>query len=206
MTLAAVGVQSALLDLDSFPLGDMLAMVAATYAIGAWAERPWNLAGMLLIAAGAGAHAAIFYPGGVVAALLGGVALPWSVGRVVRGNRELTRAGRRRNAEIERSRALEARAAVIRERVRVARELHDAVAHSISVIAIQAGGAEGLVERDPERASECAALIASVAEEALAELARLTGLPAAGDGGADAAPTCRASTSSPCARAPPGWP
>ena len=39
------------------------------------------------------------------------------------------------------------------ERMRVARELHDAVAHNISVIAIQAGGADGIVERDPERAA-----------------------------------------------------
>ena len=38
--------------------------------------------------------------------------------------------------------------------MRVARELHDAVAHNLSVIAIQAGGAEGLVERDPDRARQ----------------------------------------------------
>ena len=101
-------------------------------------------------------------PSGVVAALLGGVALPWAVGRVVRGNRALTRAGRRRNAEIEDRRRREALAAVTRERVRVARELHDAVAHNVSVIAIQAGGAEGLVDRDPERAAEVVALIATV--------------------------------------------
>ena len=115
-----------------------------------------------------------------MAALLGGVALPWAVGRVVRGNRALTRAGRRRNAEIEDSRRREALAAVTRERVRVARELHDAVAHNVSVIAIQAGGAEGLVDRDPQRAAEVVALLATVAGEALAELVRLTGLPTAG--------------------------
>ena len=128
----------------------MLAMVAASYAIGAYAARA---RGIVVLAAGAAAHAALVYPDGVVAALLGGVALPWAVGRVVRGNRALTRAGRRRNAEIEDSRRREALAAVTRERVRVARELHDAVAHNVSVIAIQAGGAEGLVDRDPARAA-----------------------------------------------------
>ena len=64
--------------------------------------------------------------------------------------------------------------------MRVARELHDAVAHNISVIAIQAGGAVGIAERDPERAAEIAELIASVAREALAELGRLADLPTAG--------------------------
>jgi signal transduction histidine kinase len=172
--LAAVGLQSAIGGPDSFPFGDMLAMVLATYSIGAHAAPTRAWVGMLAIGAGSVAHAAAFHPDSVVPALLGGVVLPWSVGRVVRGNRDRTRAELRRNEDIERSRAQEERAAVTRERVRVARELHDAVAHSISVIAIQAGGAAGLVERDPERAAACAALIASVAEEALGELDRLT--------------------------------
>ena len=172
--LVAVGLQSTLLDLDSFPLGDILAMVVATYSLGAHAERHRALAGLGLIAAGAAAHAAAFYPDGVLPALLGGVALPWTVGRIVRGNRALTREGRERSLEIERSRAREARAAVTSERMRVARELHDAVAHNISVIAIQAGGADGIVERDPARAEQCVELIETVAREALAELGRLT--------------------------------
>ena len=130
---------------------------------------------------GAAVHAAVFYPDGVLPALLGGVALPWTVGRIVRGNRALTREGRERNLEIERSRAREARAAVTSERMRVARELHDAVAHNISVIAIQAGGADGIVERDPARAEQCVELIETVAREALAELGRLTRPAAAED-------------------------
>ena len=180
-TLAAIALQSTILDLDSFPAGNMIAIVCATFAIGAYAERSRALAGLLLVGAGAAAHAAVFYPDGVVAALLGGVALPWTVGRVVRANRQLTVEGRRRNVEIERSRAQEARAAVTTERLRVARELHDAVAHNISVIAIQAGGAGGIVERDPDRAEQCVKLIETVAHEAVAELARLTSL--AGDAG-----------------------
>ena len=60
-----------------------------------------------------------------------------------------------------------------RERASVARELHDAVAHNVSVIAIQAGGAEPLVDRDPARAAQCLELIEQVAREALAELGRL---------------------------------
>ena len=78
-----------------------------------------------------------------------------------------------------------------RERMRVARELHDAVAHNISVIAIQAGGADGIVERDPDRAAQSAELIEAVAREALAELGRLTDLRPPSDGGAPAEPRAR---------------
>ena len=172
--------QSLLLDLGSFPAAGIAAMVAALYSLGAHAGRREAVAGLVLAAAGAGAHAALFYPDGVVAALLGGVALPWTVGRVVRGNRRLTDEGRERSAAAERRRVRDARAAVTSERIRVARELHDAVAHNISVIAIQAGGADGIAERDPARAATVAELIASVAREALGELERLAGLPAAG--------------------------
>jgi signal transduction histidine kinase len=59
--------------------------------------------------------------------------------------------------------------------MRVARELHDAVAHNLSVVAIQAAGAQGVVERDPQRAAQVAKLIEDVAAEALAELGRLAG-------------------------------
>ena len=177
--LAAITVQSLLLDLDSFPLGDMLAMVIASYAIGAYGERRQALAGLLLAATGAALHAAVFYPDGVPAALLGGVALPWTVGRVVSGNRRLTLEERAKGVEVERRRMRDAEAAVTSERMRVARELHDAVAHNISVIAIQAGGADGIVDRDPERTAQIATLIGTVAREALAELGRLVGTPEA---------------------------
>jgi signal transduction histidine kinase len=178
--LAAIALQSALAEPGSFPLGDMLAMVGASYSIGAYAGRRRATAGVLGLAAGVAAHAAIVYPDGVAAALLGGVLLPWTVGRLVQGNRDLTREGRRRSAEIELGRAQEARAAVTRERASVARELHDAVAHNVSVIAIQAGGAEPLVDRDPARAADCLALIEQVAREALAELGRLGAAEAPG--------------------------
>ena len=173
--LAAIGLQSALLDLDAFPVFDIAAVVSATYSIGAYAGRRPAVAGLVVAAAGVAAHAAVFYPEGVAAALLGGVVAPWTVGRVVRGHRQLTRHDREEAARAEAIRAREARAAVTAERMRIARELHDAVAHSISVIAIQAGGADGLVDRDAARAAECARLIERVAGDALVELERLSG-------------------------------
>jgi signal transduction histidine kinase len=66
-----------------------------------------------------------------------------------------------------------ARTAVGEERARIARELHDVVAHSVSIIAVQAGAAEELVERDPERARQHMASVRRTAREAMTEMRRL---------------------------------
>ena len=176
--LGAVALQSAVLGLGAFPAFDIASLVCATYAIGAHADRRGALAGVALAACGAVAHAAVFYPRGIVPALLGGVAIPWIVGRTVRSHRRLMAEATQRAARDEHARAQEAHAATTAERMRVARELHDAVAHNISVIAIQAAGAEPLVARDPERAAQCAELIAQVGGEALVEFGRLLEPPA----------------------------
>jgi signal transduction histidine kinase len=66
-----------------------------------------------------------------------------------------------------------AREAVAAERVRIARELHDIVAHSVSIIALQAGAAEALVERDPAAAREHMGSVRRTAQDALREMRRL---------------------------------
>lgn len=89
-------------------------------------------------------------------------------------------------AERERSRAQ----AVALERVRIARELHDVVAHHVSVMGVQAGAARRVLERDPAAAATALAAIESSARDAVDELHRLLGTlraePGGGDGGADA--------------------
>ncbi|MDX6564952.1 MAG: hypothetical protein QOE10_614 [Gaiellales bacterium] len=75
------------------------------------------------------------------------------------------------------------REAVLREeRARIARELHDVIAHSVSVIVVQAGAAEQIVEEDPEQARLALHAIRATASDALGEMRRLLGiLRAAGD-------------------------
>jgi signal transduction histidine kinase len=75
------------------------------------------------------------------------------------------------------------REAVLREeRARIARELHDVIAHSVSVIVVQAGAAEQIVEEDPEKARLALHAIRATASDALGEMRRLLGiLRAAGD-------------------------
>jgi signal transduction histidine kinase len=168
---ATLTVQSAALDLDRVPIFDSAVVVCAAYSIGAYARRP--TAGIVLLVLATAAHTAAFYPTGVAPAILGGAVAPWVAGWTVRTRRRLTAELRERAEQIERAREQEAKAAMVAERVRVARELHDAVAHNLSVIAIQAAGADGVVERNPQRAAECAALIETVGRDTLAELGRL---------------------------------
>lgn len=83
---------------------------------------------------------------------------------------------RERNAQLERNAALEAANATAAERARIARELHDIVAHSVSVIAVQAGGARRIVAQRPEQAVEALGVIESTARQTLDELRRLLGV------------------------------
>jgi signal transduction histidine kinase len=62
------------------------------------------------------------------------------------------------------------------ERARIARELHDVIAHSVSVIVIQAGAAEPLVDEDPDQAREALRSIRTTASDALGEMRRLLGI------------------------------
>ena len=96
--------------------------------------------------------------GGVVVAsgffgvFLGGAA--WLVGRHVRSRRLHAEQFERRAMDLEREQSELAHAAAEAERVRIARELHDVVAHSVSLMGVQAGAAERVIGRDPDRARE----------------------------------------------------
>ena len=74
------------------------------------------------------------------------------------------------------------------ERRRIAREMHDVVAHSVSVMVVQAGGARRILDRDPERAVEAAARIEEVGRAALTEMRRLLGVMHHGEEEAGRAP------------------
>ncbi|MFD5624917.1 sensor histidine kinase [Streptomyces sp. NPDC127072] len=89
----------------------------------------------------------------------------WTVGYSVRERRQHTAALRARAAE----------QAVVAERLRIARELHDMVAHSIGVIAIQAGGGRRVIDTQPSEARNSLAAIEDTSREALAGLRRMLG-------------------------------
>jgi signal transduction histidine kinase len=81
-----------------------------------------------------------------------------------------------RAAALERQQALAAQLAAQAERTRIARELHDVIAHTISVMVVQAGAAEQMARRDPARAESAMNAVQATGREALSEMARLLGV------------------------------
>lgn len=77
--------------------------------------------------------------------------------------------------QLEREREERARTAVAEERARIARELHDEVAHAMSVIAVQADAAEGALARDPALVERPLLAIRATARDALADMRRVLG-------------------------------
>ncbi len=83
---------------------------------------------------------------------------------------------RRRLAEAQRLRELEARLAVAGERERISRELHDIVAHSVTVMVLQAAGAQRVVHTDPQRAADALGQVEACGRQAMSELRRMLAL------------------------------
>ena len=94
--------------------------------------------------------------------------LPWIAGRIVHRRRV-------NEARLAREKA-EAEAAIVEERTRIARELHDVVAHAISVIVLQARGGRKLLDEEPDEARQALDAIERTATQALGEMRRLLGL------------------------------
>lgn len=98
-----------------------------------------------------------------------------------------------RTAELERERELTAAQAVALDRVRIARELHDVVAHHVSAMGVQAGAARAVLDRDPPAAREALGAIETSAREALDELRQLLETLRTPDADAPGASTLRLS-------------
>lgn len=112
-------------------------------------------------------------------------ATAWVLGDNVRRRRAYTALVEDRAARMERAREEHAQRLVLEERTRIARELHDVVAHHVSLIAVQAETGPYLVERGPDRAAEGFAAIGTTARTAMTEMRRLLGVlrDDPGDGG-----------------------
>lgn len=121
----------------------------------------------------------------MTAFLIGAIA----AGVVVRNRERIFVDTERRALAAEADRLAEAERAVVRERSRIAREMHDVLAHSMSVIAVQAAAGREIARADPDRAAEVFARIEAVGRESLTELRRMLGvLRDAGDETASLSP------------------
>ena len=104
---------------------------------------------------------------------------PWLAGRIIRSRHRLAVQLSARNLELEAERERFARESVRYERARIARELHDMVGHSVSVIVVQARAGQRLAGADPEAAGEAFHSIAAAVGDARAEISQLVDLLAA---------------------------
>lgn len=100
----------------------------------------------------------------------------WLVALNVRTRRLYVLSLEERATTLEREREAEFRAAVAEERTRIARELHDVVAHSMAVMIVQADGARFMLDRDPEQARTAVKVVADTGRQALEEMRRLVGV------------------------------
>jgi signal transduction histidine kinase len=104
------------------------------------------------------------------------IAGAWWLGHAVRRWRSAAQAHERRADELAATREELARFAVAEERRRIARELHDAVAHSMTVVAMHAGAGRLLASENPSSGVSSLAIIERLSRDALAEMRRLVGL------------------------------
>jgi signal transduction histidine kinase len=107
----------------------------------------------------------------------------WAVGRIVRSSRRIIRSWQQKNLALERAnreldmqRELQAQAAVMVERGRIARELHDVIAHNVSMMVVQAGAAERVLDGDHPHVRKALDVIASTGRQTVDEMRTLLGV------------------------------
>jgi len=103
-------------------------------------------------------------------------AVAWIVGFALGGRLRATDETRRLAEQAEAQREEQARLAVAEERARIARELHDVVGHSVSVMTVQASAVRRLLEPDQDREREALLVVEQTGREALAEMRRMVGV------------------------------
>ena len=158
------------------------AAVVWLYSIGSELERPRSIA--LLVVAEL-ALVVVIRGQGDTSTLVGDaivLAVAFLLGDSARRRRELLALHRDRADQLERTQNEVAKRAVAEERLRIARELHDVVAHSLSVIAVQAGTGRLAADNEPAGAREALEVIEATTRDALAEMRRLLGVLRDNDG------------------------
>ncbi|MCP3995861.1 MAG: sensor histidine kinase [bacterium] len=159
----------------NYPGNPVFHILVSLYAVGRYV-REWRISWTVLALAIGATVLGLLTDDDPVSGIVAGVmvtTLPWYVGRRIRLRRE---AARERAELLEWKRTTEAQRAVADARAGIARELHDVVAHSVSLMTVQAGVARLLVVDDPDRAREAIGAVEGAGREALDELRHLLGV------------------------------
>ncbi|MFD3931380.1 sensor histidine kinase [Streptomyces sp. NBC_01356] len=184
---ALMGVVQLIVDVEVIPAD--FAMMVIIYTVAAdgarWASRLGLIGGLC-----AGTLSQIRWPqtetsalGVVLIAVFQTVpfALAWVLGDSIRTRRAYLAQLEERAARLEKEREAQSKVAVAAERARIARELHDVVAHNVSVMVVQADGAAYVMDTAPEQARKALETISGTGRQALAEMRRLLGVLRTGE-------------------------
>ena len=156
-----------------------IALVAGLYTTAVRARDVWLVGTATLAAVGFATYDAISHgqvnPGSIVSGVVL-TALIVAVGAYVGARRDLLASLRERAERAEAERELRADQARAAERGRIAREMHDVLAHKVSLIALHAGALEVNADAGPERVLEAASLIRTTAHQTLEELRDVLGV------------------------------
>jgi signal transduction histidine kinase len=159
--------------------GVIISVILLFYGLGAFApvrRSAWMLALSVVVTS----INAATKPGNGIAQIfpmeLFAVLLPYAVGRALAVRRAREDVSKHAAEVLDSALVATARSAAYGERARIARELHDVIAHSVSVMVIQAGGARLVMDTEPDRAQDSLRSVERAGREALAELRGLLGL------------------------------
>ncbi|MBT3163451.1 sensor histidine kinase [Streptomyces sp. Vc74B-19] len=189
MLVLAVAVGLGQLAADVAPLPADFAFLVIVYTVAAtgarWASRLALTAGLC-----AAPFATLRWPsedtgtaGNIAITVFQAVpfALAWVLGDSIRTRRAYFAQLEERAARLEKEREAQAKVAVAAERARIARELHDVVAHNVSVMVVQADGAAYVLDAAPDQAKNALETISTTGRQALAEMRRLLGVLRTGE-------------------------
>jgi signal transduction histidine kinase len=170
---------------DIRPNATDLVIVILLYTLAAYTPRRISIAGLAICLVGSAAAVARWMPDSLSllnAVLVGAIifagpsVIAWVVGDSMRYRRAYYTSLEDRAARLEAERDAQAQVAAAAERARIARELHDVIAHNVSVMVVQADGASYALLTDPDRARQALAAIASTGRQALTEMRRMLGV------------------------------
>lgn len=158
--------------------GGIFALAFSLYSVGRHAkDSRASLIAMLAALAFVAVDSFVVNPpsiSGMLGAMM--VAGLWYVGRRYRFRGEYLRLLEERAEHLERERSVEAERAVAAERTRIAREMHDIVAHQLSLMTVQAGAAKTVSRSDPEAAREAMVAVEKAGRQAVSEMRHLLGV------------------------------
>jgi signal transduction histidine kinase len=165
------------------PIYQIMALLVMCYSVGAYTTFVAGLSSIGVVISvfiagaiedqirGTGRHG----PGDIsmIAFLVGGA---WLTGRLVHRRSRQAAELQEETKRLERDREMREAAALGRERARIARELHDVIAHSVSVMVIQAGAAEQVLHSDPDQARNSLQSVQEIGRGTVVELRRMLGI------------------------------